>query len=79
MEEINPPMTTLEVSPREKNLGGRPPKDPKDKFSARIGIACRQADREALLRKAAETGESLSAYLVRRGLGRPAPRVKVSS
>ena len=71
------PLTTLEVPQGSKNPGGRPPKRPGDKFSARVYITLRRADKEALVRKAEETGESLAAYMVRRSLGRPAPRVKV--
>ncbi len=60
-----------------KKPGGRPPKRPEDRLSARLELRCHQADKEALVRLAGETGESLSSYLVRKGLRRPAPRVKV--
>ena len=72
-----PPFTTLSVEQAPENRGGRPPKRPEDRFTARIEIRCRQVDKEALMRKAEETREPLSTYLVRKGLGRPAPRVKV--
>ena len=70
------PFTSLAVAQAPKNAGGRPPMRPEDRSSARIEVGCLESEKRELILRAAAAGESLSAFLVRKGLSRPAPRVK---
>jgi hypothetical protein len=55
----------------QSSPGGRPRKDPAERRSHTHGLRLSPKEKEELERRAERAGLSLSAYLRRRGLGRP--------
>jgi hypothetical protein len=55
----------------DRPTGGRPRKDPRERRSLTHGLRLSPREKEALEERAEEAGLNLSAYLRRRGLGKP--------
>jgi len=58
-------------NPGGNSTGGRPRKDPRERRSLTHGLRLSPNEKEELEERAEEAGLSLSAYLRRRGLGKP--------